>query len=52
MAYLTKQDLVLKKIIEAIEEDRKNDIAQLGNYYKLTITIYTLTEDAFTSTID
>ena len=34
MALLTKQDLVLKKILKAIEEDRKHDIAELGNYYK------------------
>ena len=35
MSLLSKQDLVLKKIIKAIEEDRKQDILQLGNYYKL-----------------
>ena len=35
MSFLSKQDLVLKKIIKAIEEDRKQDILQLGNYYKL-----------------
>ena len=34
MSLLSKQDLVLKKIIKAIEEDRKQDILQLGNYYK------------------
>ena len=34
LALLTKRDLVLEKIIEAIEEDRRYDIAQLGNYYK------------------
>ena len=34
MSLLSKQDLVLKKIIKAIEEDRKPDIIQLGNYYK------------------
>ena len=34
MALLTKQDLVLKKIVKAVEEDRKHDIAQLENYYK------------------
>ena len=34
MSLLAKQDLVLKKIIKAIEEDRKQDILQLGNYYK------------------
>ena len=37
MALLSKQDLVLKKIIKAIGEDRKLDIAQLGNYYKPNI---------------
>ena len=34
MSLLSKQDLVLKKIIKAIEEDSEQDIAQLGNYYK------------------
>ena len=34
MFLLSKQDLVLKKIIKAIEEDRKQNILQLGNYYK------------------
>ena len=34
MSILSKQDLVLKKINKAIEEDRKQDILQLGNYYK------------------
>ena len=34
MSLLSKQDLVLKKIIKAIEKDRKQDIVQLGNYYK------------------
>ena len=34
MSLLSKQDLVLKKINKAIEEDRKQDILQLGNYYK------------------
>ena len=34
MALLRNQDFVLKKIIKAIEEDRRHDIAQLGNYYK------------------
>ena len=34
MSLLSKQDLVMKKIIKAIEEDRKQDILQLGNYYK------------------
>ena len=34
MSLLSKQDLVLKKIIKAIEDDRKQDILQLGNYYK------------------
>ena len=34
MSLLSKQDLVLKKIIKAIEEDRKQVILQLGNYYK------------------
>ena len=34
MSLLSKQDLVLKKIIKAIEEYRKQDILQLGNYYK------------------
>ena len=34
MSLLSKQDLVLKKIIKAIEEDRKQDILHLGNYYK------------------
>ena len=34
MSLLSKQELVLKKIIKAIEEDRKQDILQLGNYYK------------------
>ena len=34
MSLLSKQDLVLKKIFKAIEEDRKQDILQLGNYYK------------------
>ena len=34
MSLSSKQDLVLKKIIKAIEEDRKQDILQLGNYYK------------------
>ena len=34
MSLLSKQDLALKKIIKAIEEDRKQDITQLGNYYK------------------
>ena len=34
MSFLSKQDLVLKKIIKAIEEDCKQDILQLGNYYK------------------
>ena len=34
MALLSKQNLVLKKIIKTIEEDRKQDITQLGNYYK------------------
>ena len=34
MTLLTKQDLVSKKIKHAIEEDRKHDIALLGNYYK------------------
>ena len=34
MSLLSKQDLVLKKIIKANEEDRKQDILQLGNYYK------------------
>ena len=37
MALLSKQDLVLKKIIKAIGEDRKLDISQLGNYYKPNI---------------
>ena len=32
MSLLSKQSLVLKKIIKAIEEDRKQDILQLGNY--------------------
>ena len=35
MSLLSKQDLVMKKLIKAIEEDRKQDILQLGNYYKL-----------------
>ena len=34
IALLTKQDLVVKKFIKAIEEDKKYDLAQLGNYYK------------------
>ena len=34
MSILSKQDLVLKKIIKTIEEDRKQDILQLGNYYQ------------------
>ena len=34
MALLRNQDFVQKKIIKAIEEDRRHDIAQLGNYYK------------------
>ena len=34
MSLLSKQDLVLKKLIKVIEEDRKQDILQLGNYYK------------------
>ena len=34
MSLLSKQDLVLKKIIKSIEEDLKQDILQLGNYYK------------------
>ena len=34
MSLLSKQDLVLKIIIKAVEEDRKQDILQLGNYYK------------------
>ena len=34
MSSLSKQDLVLKKIIKAIEEDRKQDMLQLGNYNK------------------
>ena len=34
MSLLSKQGLVLKKIIKASEEDRKQDILQLGNYYK------------------
>ena len=31
MSLLSKQNLVLKKLIKAIEEDRKQDITQLGN---------------------
>ena len=34
MSLLSKQDLVLKKITKAIEEDRQEDILQLGSYYK------------------
>ena len=34
IALLTKHDLVVKKFIKALEEDKKYDIAQLGNYYK------------------
>ena len=34
MSLLSKQDLVLKKLIKVIKEDRKQDILQLGNYYK------------------
>ena len=34
MSFLSKQDLVLKKIFRAIEEDRKQDTLQLGYYYK------------------
>ena len=34
MALLSKQDLLLKKIIKEIEEDGKQDITQMGNYYK------------------
>ena len=34
MAMLTKRELVSKKTKIAIEEDRKHDIAQLGNDYK------------------
>ena len=33
LALLTIQDLVLKKNTKAIEEDQKQDITQLGNYY-------------------
>ena len=37
MSLLSKQNLVLKKTIKAIEEDRKQDILQLGNYYKSSL---------------
>ena len=37
MTLLTKQDLVLKKIVEAIEENGNEDILQVGNFYKTYI---------------
>ena len=37
MTLLTKQDLVLKKIVEAIEENGNQDILQVGNFYKTYI---------------
>ena len=54
MSSFSKQDLVLKKIIKAIEEDRKQVILHLGNYYKsyLMLIIYTSAEDVFIWTTD
>ena len=34
VSLLSKKDVILKKIIKAIEEDQKQDNTQLGNYYK------------------
>ena len=34
MALLTKQDLALKKINKATDEEQKKHISQMGNYYK------------------
>ena len=34
MSLISNKDLVLKKTLKAIEEDRKQNILQLGNYYK------------------
>ena len=33
-ALLTKQNLVFKKIIKAIEKDQKQDILQMENFFK------------------
>ena len=52
MSLLSKQDLVLKKIIKAIEEDRKQDILQLGNYYKSYLNNLHVSGGCFIWTID
>ena len=48
MARLTDKDIILKKIKKAIFENRKQNIAQLGNYYEHSIAIYTSTQAAYT----
>ena len=40
MALFIKQNLVLRKIIKAIEEDWKQDILQMGSYYKPYINFF------------